>query len=390
MNKFNTTKKLNIAVLQQSPDMGGAEEYMLLLINEFIENGHKVLLTTNKGKFFNKGRSLSIDVLEIPIILDIIGNIKGFLKSLFYMPFALFFYVGLLLNFKKKNVDIILMSGFSEKMVVSFLSLFINIPVIWIEYGSLKTIFPRNLYFPKMLYKLLKNIPKKIIIPANNTKENLVKDANISLNKFALIPCGIKLVNRKNMEEFPVELKGKYIIGNISRLTKEKGQQYLIKSLPLIIEKIPSVVLLIIGDGPDKKYFKDLAINLGIEDKVIFTGYVDDVFKYYKYMDIFVFPTVWDLEGFGLVMVEAMSQKIPVIASNLGPVPEIIDNGKTGILVQPKNAEAIAETVIELANNKEKRKILGENGYKKAIGCYDIKNISRQFSNVFYEVLGYE
>jgi len=101
-------------------------------------------------------------------------------------------------------------------------------------------------------------------------------------------------------------------------------------------------------------------------------------------MDIFIFSTVWDLEGFGVVLPEAMSYKIPVIGSQFGPVPEIIEDGITGVLVPPADAKALAKTLIDLYKNPEKRKILSENAYKKAVTGYNIQVIAQNFLKIFY------
>ena len=138
-------------------------------------------------------------------------------------------------------------------------------------------------------------------------------------------------------KEFLSEWSNNFIIGSVSRLAREKGQEYLINAMPYILKKVPSARLLIIGDGPDKIYFEKLITSLDLAKKVKITGFVKDLSKYYSMMDVFVFPTVWDLEGFGLVLTEAMSHKLPVIANNIGPLPANIQDGKNGILVDVKN-----------------------------------------------------
>ncbi|HWY80266.1 MAG TPA: glycosyltransferase family 4 protein [Candidatus Sulfotelmatobacter sp.] len=373
MSKINS--QFTIGIIQQSPDMGGAETYMLSLLEQFLKEDVVIFLASNKEKFLAKAKELPIKTFEIPFILDIIGNYRGLIKSFVRLPYALLYYTFLLKTYKKNNVDVILMSGFSEKMLVTFLSLFINIPIVWIEYGRLEIVFCRNFYLPKTLYKLLQSIPKKIIVPSKNTHEGLLDETQVSLSKLVLLPLGIPIKEKRNISKASVDpiLKGKFIIGNISRLTTEKGQDYLIKAMPSIIKKYPQTHLLIVGSGPDKDFYQRIIEQLYLEDYITITGYVNNLAKYYECMDIFIFPTIWELEGFGLVNPEAMSYRLPIIASRLGPVPEIVEDGVTGLLVPPKNSEAIAEAVIQLINNPKKRKYLGENGYKKARKLYDIE-----------------
>lgn len=376
-------KKLNIAVVMQSPDIGGAEIYMDSLIREFKKSGNKIYLVTNEGRFYESSKNLEIPQFRQPFVLDISGNLRGLIKTILLTPFALLFYSKMLFYFKQEKIDLILMSSFTEKLFVSFLSLFFRVPVFWIEYGPLKPVFKRNFYIPKIAYVLLTLVPKKIIVPTNNTFRSLRKDAYARDSKLIIIPCGID-VNQK-AADVPQNLKEKFMVGSMSRLTREKGQDYLIKSIPKVLKEIPNAYFIIAGDGPDRQYFENLVKELGVYKNVRMPGFVEDRNYYYSAFDIFVFPTVWDLEGFGLVAIEAMIHKLPVVGSNLGPVPEIIDNDINGILVKPKDEEELAKAIIKLGLNDDLRKKMGNNGYKKALAIYNIEKVGKKILNVFYE-----
>lgn len=377
------TKKLSIAVIQQTPDLGGAEEYMISLITLWKNKGHHVLLASNLARMLE--RVPSVEKVRIPVILDVIGNYRGLIKSTLALPYAFWFYSLLLYRLKKHRTDVIIMSGFSEKMLVTFLSGIFRIPVVWIEYGSLRTIFKRNAYIPKLLYVMLKNIPAWIVVPSNHTKLSMIRDAGVSIEKLRTIPCGVRIPNSSHVVS---DTKKKhFIIGNVSRLTREKGQQYLIEAMPEILKSIPQARLILIGAGFDKPFFQKLIQKYNLEDHAQLLDYVQDVGKYYDMMDLFVFPTIWELEGFGLVTVEAMMHRLPVVATNFGPVSEIVDDGKTGILVKPHNAHDIAEAVIRLAEDKSMRTEMGTSGYKKAISVYNSEVIADEFIRLFYQAI---
>lgn len=382
-----TLPKLRIAVIQQTPDIGGAETYMLSLLNALKHEGHTILLASNLDKFLKLGANFQ--TYSIPVILDVIGDYKGLIKSILLFPYALYFYISFLRKLKKERVDVILMSGFSEKLLVTALSPFFSIPVVWIEYGRLETIFPRNFYLPKVLYRLVKSIPRKVIVPSKNTMLSLMEDGRVSLSKLTLIPCGVAIPGKKQYirgEVLP-DCENAFIIGNVSRLTKEKGQEFLIHAMPEVIKHIPSAKLLLIGNGPDRSRYSMLIQDLGLEERVIVTGFVSDPYDYYPLMDLFVFPTVWELEGFGVVLPEAMVHHLPIVAARTGPVPEIIDDQKTGILVPPGDSHAIAEAITNFYNNTRKRKELAENGYKKAKEKYTISKVSEKVQAILYEAI---
>lgn len=378
-------KKLSIAVIMQSPDIGGAETYLISLIKQFKKRGNSVLLATNKGKFYDLANSSHVKLRKLPFILDIMGNYRGLVKTIFLFPFTLFFYLKLLWELKNQKTDIVFLSGFTEKLLVTFLSVFFRIPVVWIEYGPLKSVFKRNFYIPKLIYIIVAPFSRKIIVPSENTLNSLKRDAFVRDSRLILIPCGVE-IKEKSKKSIPKELQEKFIVGSVSRLTREKGQDYLIRAIPRVLEKIPNALFIIVGDGPDKDYYQNLVKELRVHNNVIMPGFVNNTEFYYRIFDVFVFPTVWDLEGFGLVIPEAMKYKIPVIGSNIGPVPEIIDEGINGIIVKQKNEEEIANAVVMLGLDENLRKRMGENGYKKMTAMYDIEKISSQIMKVFYDV----
>lgn len=376
--------KLNIGIIMQSPDIGGAETFMDLLIRSFLANGHKVTVATNQQKFLTLVQKQPIKTKVIPFILDINGNKRGLIKSLLLLPYAIVFYSRMLSELKKNKVDVLLMSGFSEKMVTTFLAPFFSLPVVWIEYGPLAPVFHRNFFFPKIIYRLLKHTPKTIVVPSENTKKSLITDARASLAKLIVIPCGVSIPPKKSITILP-EWKGKKIIGNISRATKEKGQAILIKAMPMILKAVPDARLILIGDGPDRPFYEKLIHELKLEDSIKIIGFAQDTNNYYQTMTLFAFPSMWDMEGFGMVVSEAMMHGLAVVGSDLGPVRETVSNGKTGILVKSGDIKAFAAAIILLLQNNEKRNIFGVAGKQKAMEEFEITKIAKRYEQVLYD-----
>ena len=116
-------KSIKIGIIQQSPDLGGAEFFMLALLTEFKNLDNEVILAANAGKYFNQAQKENIETQKLPGIMDVMGNTRGLVKTIVFLPFYLIFYLNLLWKWKKAKVDVILMSGFSEKIFVSFLSI---------------------------------------------------------------------------------------------------------------------------------------------------------------------------------------------------------------------------------------------------------------------------
>jgi len=161
---------------------------------------------------------------------------------------------------------------------------------------------------------------------------------------------------------------GKKIIGIISRLVQEKGYFELFQAFKKVLARFPETLLLIIGpEEPEKKdgITKNTVKNYGIENNVIFLGERQDTEKLYPLMDVFVLPS--HREGLGAVILEASSTGKPVIATNIGGIPEAVDNGETGLLVPVNNPVEIATAISYLLDNPKTAKEMGVRGRKKVI-----------------------
>jgi glycosyltransferase involved in cell wall biosynthesis len=159
-------------------------------------------------------------------------------------------------------------------------------------------------------------------------------------------------------EQYPV-------IGIISRISSEKGHMYLIKAMEKILVKFPDVKLKIVGTGPLLNELKELVRALKLEKSIEFTGFVKDLSSALLSFDIFVLPSY--SEGFPLSIMEAMAAGLPVAASEVGGIPEIIDHGKTGYLFPSRNSDAIADTIIRLLSEGEQTIQMGKRGREKVM-----------------------
>jgi glycosyltransferase involved in cell wall biosynthesis len=179
--------------------------------------------------------------------------------------------------------------------------------------------------------------------------------------------------------------EGKEILfaGYLYRL---KGAEYLLKALSIVVKEHDDVMLRIAGDGPDKQYLMRLSKALKIEDKVVFEGMVphDMMPRYYQKCDIFCFPTLG--EPFGKAVIEAMACAKPVIASNIGGPAEIIDNGKTGLLVPPAQPESLATKLGELLEDETRTKRMGINARKTVMKKYSWEKIGAKYHTMYKNI----
>lgn len=178
----------------------------------------------------------------------------------------------------------------------------------------------------------------------------------------------------------------KLTIGAIRRLKSVYGLDYLLRAMPMVLARHPGTRLLLVGDGPQRSYLQGLAQSLGISDRVQFVGNVphQQVPSYLDRIDIFVMPSI--SESFGVAALEASAMEIPVVASNVGGVPDAVIDGETGFLVPPKDPAAIAAAVMELIEKPDLRLRMGRAGRKFVAENYEWNEIAARMEKLYYSI----
>ena len=157
-----------------------------------------------------------------------------------------------------------------------------------------------------------------------------------------------------------------------------------IKAFNLIRKEIPSV-LLMVGEGPDYYPAQLLVSELGICDKVKFLGSSEEIETLLPLADLFVMNSI--KESFGLSVLEAASCGVPAIVTNVGGLPEVVEDGITGLIVEPGNVEGMAKQAVELFNNQDLLRKMGENARKKAVGKFKTDLIVPEYEKFYERVL---
>lgn len=209
--------------------------------------------------------------------------------------------------------------------------------------------------------QLLKRVPH-IIVPSISFMSLI---SGLSRSRIHIIPQGINLNEIQTTGMVKGHIQHPCIL-YMGRLAKEKGVEILIKAIPIIRKSIPDVHVYIAGSGQDEKRLIDLAGKLNLRDSVEFLGFLsgEKKWSYYKSSDVCIVPSIY--ESFGIALLEAMACGKPVVASNVGNVPEVVENGKNGLLFEYGNFNDLAEKTIFLLQNKEYREKLGENGRERS------------------------
>jgi glycosyltransferase involved in cell wall biosynthesis len=192
----------------------------------------------------------------------------------------------------------------------------------------------------------------RILAISEAVKRDIIKLEGANESKITVIPYYIDFSRFQFAPhvEKP-KLKKEFIIGSVGRLSPEKGQRVLLQALKIVLQKNENVRLWLIGDGVDREKLKAMADELGISEKVKFWGMRGDIPELLAQMDLSVQASLF--EGLGIAIQEAMAIGVPVIASNIGGIPELIEQGKTGVMFPVGDVRALAEEIIRMINLDE-------------------------------------
>ncbi|MCR4321966.1 MAG: glycosyltransferase family 4 protein [Candidatus Brocadiaceae bacterium] len=181
--------------------------------------------------------------------------------------------------------------------------------------------------------------------------------------------------------------KENIVIGSIGVIEKDKGHRYLVETIARLKDVgITNVVCVICGTGPEEADLRELVNARGIGTEVLFLGYRNDIPKILKVLDILIMTSL-TIESFSMAAVEAMAMELPVIATNVGGIPEVVDNSKTGIIVPPGNVDALCEAIKYLIQNPGIRFQMGKKGREKVLRQFTIEENVRKTEEVFLEII---
>ncbi|OEF96809.1 glycosyltransferase family 4 protein [Desulfuribacillus alkaliarsenatis] len=236
--------------------------------------------------------------------------------------------------------------------------------------------------------RMTQPLTTRYIAISNSIKQDMIK-RGIPEQKIEVIYSGIDFAEFVEEKTSTLELPQPPVIGIVGRLQEVKGHRYAIMAMPAILQKYPEVNLVIIGDGPLKEDLMKLAKQIQVADNVHFLGFQQSVSSLLNQFDIFLMPSL--SEGLGLSLIEAMSQGIPVIASEVGGMVDVVqDTGdlltSTGILVSAKDANAIAENAKLLLADSNIAQQMGMRGQADVLKRFNSERMIAEIAD-FYEKL---
>jgi len=234
---------------------------------------------------------------------------------------------------------------------------------------------------PHDLVDRIKNAVFFRTISEYNKKFLLGKYAVLKDTDIKVIRCGVDLAKFKYVPKRQYSDRLRLLC--VGRLAPVKGYQYLLNACVLLDKTGQDFILNIIGDGQLFDELKVFITDHNLDNKVFLRGYCpqEEISKYCNESDIFVLASL--SEGIPVVIMEAMATGMPVVATKITGVPEIVEDGSTGYLVEPKNPEALANAIIKLMKEPQRAAEFGKNGRRKVERMYDITENGRAMAELF-------
>ncbi|MBU4524647.1 MAG: glycosyltransferase family 4 protein [Desulfomicrobium sp.] len=340
----------SICLFNSNRAWGGGEQWFLTHALLLAERGWRVCAVTHSSSVLGDRLSAHshINLLRIPV-----GNLS------FLNPAVL---SRLVAFFRKNAVQSVILALPSDLKCGGIAARLAGVGDV---------IFRRGLALPtrdSLLNRFLfRRVLTKLLCNSEHTRR-MVLSANTNLmapSRTFVVYNGIDLPAFDALPGHPLVLRshGSVVIGCAGRLTEQKGHQYLIDATALLRQRGLDVTVLLAGTGELEQELRARVASLGLEDCFRFLGFVEEMKQFYASIDIFALPSLW--EGFGYVLSEAMSMRLPVVAFEASNIPEVVEHGGAGLLVPPRDVVAFADALEKLAQDPALRVRMGQNGRQR-------------------------
>ena len=375
--------------------IGGPQIRVLSVAKELRKYGIETVMLSPKeeGDFAQRARNERFKIYQIMLygpkhfnsLVSVLANFKWILT----FPFSVFTIAKII---KKEEIDIVHTNGLIN-LQAPVAALLTRRKVVWYLSSSL---------FPKIVVSLIMPfvnvISDQIVIIAKRLKKYHFRNAKnltkisiiyecVDVNKFN--PIDITESNKDELKkEFNIEPHDQ-VVGCVGSINPTKGYEYFIQSANLIKKELDSVKFIIVGVRPNsqKHYYQKLRTlisSLELEHDIIFTGARDDVPQILSILDVFVLSSV--SEGGPRVTLEAMAMEKPVVSTDVGAVSEQMVDGKSGIIVPPKNPKAMAEAVIYLLEHPEERIKIEEKARERVKKVFSLERCVEEHKKLYKDV----
>lgn len=382
--------KVNILYVNHTGEIGGAEVSLLLLLKNLNRALYQPVVVCPLGG------SLSRELKKISVAFEEINfyQVRRTLNPVRLLIAIFFFFRHMTRIFQivhSQNIKLVHANSLKSAIMSGLSARLANVPLVW----HVRDFLPVG-FFRQLLIRLAYLLATQVIVNSKAVGKIfrfVQKDSNEKVK--VIYNCIDPDLYNPNVDRNALRQELNIgtniaLIGFIGRVHPEKGLEYLIKAAKEVIEVVPEVRFLIVGDtalGKEEyqKRMRDLSAELGLADKILFLGYRKEVVEIIAALYILVLPSL--REPFGLVSLEAMAMKKPVIATNTGGSPEVVIDGKTGLLVPPRDSCALSSAIIKLLKDKELARRMGAAGRERVTSFFSPEFTLSRIQEMYNKIL---
>lgn len=288
----------------------------------------------------------------------------------------------------KNDVDLLHSHGYKGNILLGFIpKKYRRIPMISTLHGYTSTTGFTKMRFYEWIDLFSHRFIDQMVL-VNKGMLGHPKLKNQNRISYHVINNGISIspsrpINSSNpkLEDFCM---GRFVIGSIGRFSKEKGYNYLIEAFSVAIKKGLDAYLVIIGEGYEGNALKQMVMRLGLNDRVLFPGYLRDAGNYISLFHVYAIPSL--TEGLPITLLEAMRSKTPIVASNVGGIPDVLKNGAYGHLFPRCDINALSKSLFHIYRHYEKSKVMASKGYTHFVDKYSSSNMAKEYLHLYNEM----
>lgn len=362
----NNQNKTKVLFVITKSNFGGAQKYVFDLATSIPKDKFDVAVALGgSGLLIQKLNEKGVRVLPIPSLARDV-NTASDLSAFF----------ELLSIFRNERPDVVHLNSAKAGGVGALAARLARVPkIIFTAHGwAFNEERSRLQHFIIKFFSWITMLLSHKTIAVSDAVKNDARNWPLIDNKIVVIKNGIKepeFYTKNDAREKLFALADTqptpdaFIIGTIAELHKSKGLQYAIEAFAKLAQKDPNMRYLVLGSGDEKERLDGLVKHYGLQERVFLLGFVEDAARFLMAFDVFILPST--TEALGLVLLEAGHAGLPVVASNVGGIPEIIEDGKTGILVQSRDSKGLAEAIKKIIDSPTMRTSLGTALHKKVL-----------------------
>lgn len=368
--------EINVLHVIVGGEINGGERYLLSIIDNMSKDNYRLffICSEEQKKFLDELRNRNLETLavnmESKFRINTVFQIRNFIRV--------------------KKIKIVHTHGTRGSFYGRLAARWAGVPIIISTVHSSLYNYPVGRMKKKMytyLDRLTACFCDKIICVSGALADEMVKRSKINPGKILIIHNGVELKRFDQIGDTSYLLTESNTnsederIGAIGRLSYEKGHASLLKAVARLKKSFPRLKCLIVGDGPLREELEELCRELGISQNCIFLGARRDIPEILSILDLVILPSI--SEGLSMVLLESMAARCPAVASRVGGIPELIEDGKTGLLVEPENPLALAEAIRSLLENKDKAKEISSNARLRVEKEFTVKEMAKKTEDTY-------